>query len=81
MLGQLLVFLLGSTGPGADVPRTTHFTAYLDWCELRTQQLSRYPSAAAKFLRVAAEEHTLAAPGTTSTFADETYGLPKYASD
>ena len=30
---------------------------YLDWWELRTQRLSRYPSADAKFLRVAVEEH------------------------
>ena len=40
--------------------------------------------AATKDFRVAAQEDTLEAPGRhrpAATFADESYGLPKYTSD
>ena len=40
--------------------------------------------AETKYFTVAAREDTLEAPGThrpAATFADETYGLPKYTSD
>ena len=72
--------------PGSSAKPLANSQIRLDGLKEITSQIHKSPQliAETKYFRVAAREHTLAAPGThrpTATFADESYGLPKYTSD
>ena len=84
---DLATVLISKTGPPelAYIDTLANSKIRLDSVKRMTQiQNTSRSIAATKYFRLAAREHTLAAPGThlpAATFADESYDLPKYTSD
>ena len=77
-LEQLLVFLLGSTGPGADVSQNHTYLLVRTQIPIRSPATIEVLVRRGRIFTGSAEEHTLAAAGTgAATFADESYALPK----